>query len=124
ARQARTLFAQAQRLARQRALVAFGLSAGILAAGPIQPVYSSHPPPVIRLPRSAQRSGKLSWPDAERRGVELSPWPASWRRSASGSGWARSPSHTLGDRGEKRAPSCRVDDRMSLYARAYKNGGP
>ena len=34
------------------------------------------------------------WPDAERRGVELSPWLASWRRSASGSGSARSPSHT------------------------------
>ncbi len=29
------------RLARQRALVAFGLSAGVLAAGPVQPVYSS-----------------------------------------------------------------------------------
>ena len=37
---------------------------------------------------------QTSWPDAERRGVELSPWPASWRRSASGSGSRRSPSHT------------------------------
>jgi hypothetical protein len=34
----------------------FGLSAGILAAGPVQRVYSSDPP------RFAQRSAKPSWP--------------------------------------------------------------
>jgi hypothetical protein len=67
----------------------FGLSAGILAAGPVQRVHSSDPPPALR-PAFRQ----TSWPDAERRGVELSPWPASWRRSASGSGSRRSPSHT------------------------------
>jgi hypothetical protein len=82
---------------------------------------SNYSTPLIRLPRFAQRSAKPSWPDAERRGVELSPWPASWRRSVSGSGSARSPSHThWGDRGENRAPSCRVADRMSLYERALK----
>jgi hypothetical protein len=63
------------RLARNCALVAFGLSAGVLAAGPVQPVYSSHPLPALR---SAFR--QASWPDAERRGVELSPWPASWSK--------------------------------------------
>ena len=55
------------------ALVAFGLSAGVLAAGPVQPVYSSEP-----------------YSETSRRGVESPPWPASWRRSASGSVSARS----------------------------------
>jgi len=32
---------RSHRLARRSALVAFGLSAGVLAAGPVQPVYSS-----------------------------------------------------------------------------------
>jgi hypothetical protein len=58
---ARTLFAWAHRLVRRNTLAAFGLSAGVLATGPVKRVYTSKPPPALarRAPRAPGEPGSV-----------------------------------------------------------------
>ena len=51
------------RLARHSALGGCGLSAGVLAAGPVQPSYSSEPPALIRGPPVPKTRPQESWAD-------------------------------------------------------------